>query len=353
MFFSSKKNRSKASKKRAHVPLISDQNSDPFLVEAFRSLLSNIRYCGPGRPLKSILITSSGAQEGKSTIVANLGILLAQEGSRVLLVDADMRAPTLSKIFKLNTYPGLSDLLMQISNTKIAKGSIENFSVGDALQLLHVQRKSGILTIEKDEKAVSLYIQDGEFIEAPVNNLHKSQDLRDLLRIKEGTFQFEENPLFNEDIDMSDDLPARRNLNKILPQIYRKPFIESRMNEFIKNTAIQNLKLLTSGRLPPNPPQLLGSEGMRVMVTMFSNSFDAVIIDTPPAGILSDAYALAPLVDGLILVVRQGFYDKNLIQMTKKKLERITPNLCGAIFNQATSKNDSYYYAYHGYSDIK
>jgi tyrosine-protein kinase Etk/Wzc len=87
--------------------------------EAFRMLRTGLAFANAERPLRTIAVTSPGPSEGKSTISVNLASVLAQAGSRVLLVDADMRHPVLHTIFKHAKKPGLSDLI--ISETDLAQ----------------------------------------------------------------------------------------------------------------------------------------------------------------------------------------------------------------------------------------
>lgn len=80
--------------------------------EQYRTIRSNIRFSTiAGEQVKTLVITSSGAGEGKSTTAANLAVVFATSGQRVLLVDADMRKPTVHKTFKLNNAVGLSTVL--------------------------------------------------------------------------------------------------------------------------------------------------------------------------------------------------------------------------------------------------
>ena len=343
MFLNFRTSKSTTTRKKVHIPLISNQDPNPSLVEAYRTLLTNIRFCQTSKPLKTLLITSSGPKEGKSTVVANLGVLLAQEGSKVLLVDSDLRASTLYKVFKVNKSSGLTDLLIQVSSTQITRGRLEDFSVGDAFQLLKIQKKTGILRVGKEETIVLLFFKDGEVIEARWRSVPRIKDLREIFRIKDGTFQFQETASL-DDFDISDNPRTEDTLEKAIPQIYRQPFIESRINSFLKPTHIENLKILTSGRLPPNPPQLLSSESMKTLISMFRNRFDAVIFDSPPFGLVADASVLTSIVDGVILVIRTGFYDKMLIQRAKEGLEMVNSNICGVILNQVDSKGNGYNY---------
>jgi tyrosine-protein kinase Etk/Wzc len=82
------------------------------IAEAYRALRTSIQYSKVDKPLKSILLTSPGTGEGKSTCVTNLAITMAQQGSKVLLVDADLRRPILHSLFKMDNKKGLSNRLV-------------------------------------------------------------------------------------------------------------------------------------------------------------------------------------------------------------------------------------------------
>jgi tyrosine-protein kinase Etk/Wzc len=88
--------------------------------EAFRMLRTALAFAGAERPLHTIAVTSPGPSEGKSTISVNLASVLAQAGSRVLLIDADMRHPMLHTVFKHKKKPGLSDLIISSSSLEEA-----------------------------------------------------------------------------------------------------------------------------------------------------------------------------------------------------------------------------------------
>jgi tyrosine-protein kinase Etk/Wzc len=93
------------------IHLVAYHNPFSPIAESFRHLRTNVQYAQLDKPLKTILVTSPNPKEGKSTIAANLAITFAQTEQRVLLVDADMRRPTVHSLFGLKKDPGLTDLL--------------------------------------------------------------------------------------------------------------------------------------------------------------------------------------------------------------------------------------------------
>lgn len=93
-------------------PIVRAQPKSP-VSEAFRALRTNIKYASVDQPLKSILFTSPGPSEGKSTVTANFALTLAQAGYKVLLLDCDMRKPAQHKIFDLKNHRGLTNVLVE------------------------------------------------------------------------------------------------------------------------------------------------------------------------------------------------------------------------------------------------
>ena len=96
---------------RSRETLISHLGPKSPISEAYRTLRTSIQFSSPDRPLHSILITSAGPQEGKSITAANLAIVMAQMGSKTLLVDTDLRRPTQHTLFELEREPGLTEVL--------------------------------------------------------------------------------------------------------------------------------------------------------------------------------------------------------------------------------------------------
>lgn len=101
------------------------------IAEAYRIMRRNIQFSGVDYPIKTIIITSAGPGEGKTTTTMNLGIAFAQSGSKVLIMDADLRMPTIHKTLNLPNDYGMSNVLAQQQNYtySITNKIMENFSV--------------------------------------------------------------------------------------------------------------------------------------------------------------------------------------------------------------------------------
>lgn len=98
-------------RQRGDRPLLKDDGSESRLAEVYRKLRTTVMLSKPGKSLKTLLVTSSVPAEGKTTTAVNMATVLAQTGATVLIIDADMRQPTLHEIFSLNNTRGLSTLL--------------------------------------------------------------------------------------------------------------------------------------------------------------------------------------------------------------------------------------------------
>lgn len=91
--------------------LVKNVGSKSPVAESYRSLLTNIQFADLDNPVKTILVTSPSPKEGKSLTTSNLALTMAQNGMRVLLIDADLRRPTVHKLFGCQRSPGLSELI--------------------------------------------------------------------------------------------------------------------------------------------------------------------------------------------------------------------------------------------------
>ncbi len=128
----------------------------------------------------------------------------------------------------------------------------------------------------------------------------------------------------------------------------------------VKATDIEGLSVLTSGKLPPNPAELLASERMFALIKMIKSQSDVVIFDTPPISAVTDAVVLSRYVDGVILVVQPGETKLSALQQSVEQLRRVGANVLGVVFNnvQLNRSRYAYYYGsrsyysyYHDYYD--
>ena len=106
-----------------------------------------------------------------------------------------------------------------------------------------------------------------------------------------------------------------------------------------------NLKLLTSGPVPPNPAELLGSDEMRKLLTIMSERFAHVIIDTPPVISFTDASILSTMVDGVVLVVHGGKSSRAVVRRAKQQLLDVGARIFGVVLNNVKLETHNYYYA--------
>lgn len=204
--------------------------------EAYKSLRTNIQYSSFDDEYKTIVVTSSEPGEGKSTISGNLALVLAQGESNVLLIDCDMRKPTLHKKFAISNTSGLSDLLQCKSKMNLEKISYK------------------------------------------YNN---------------------------------------------------------------------NLTIITSGKIPPNPSEMLASKAMSNFLEEMKSKFDYIILDTPPIHAVTDSQILARKVDGVLLVVRANKTKKDSVNNSINSIKNIKANFIGVVLNGVDS-SDNKYYQYYG-----
>lgn len=113
--------------------------------------------------------------------------------------------------------------------------------------------------------------------------------------------------------------------------------------DHVSKTALPNLDVLTSGPMPPTPAELLGSEAMRKLLDEAKAAYDRVILDGPPALLISDASVLAMLVDGVIIVARADENSKGVLKRTREGLEKINARIVGAILNGVRARPGGYF----------
>ena len=199
--------------------------------EAYRSLRSNIEYSSFDDEYRAIVVTSSVPGEGKSTTSGNLALSLAQSGNKVLLVDCDMRKPSIHKKFKISNISGTAELLLR-------KESFED----------------------------------------------------------------------------------------------------------VANFYNENLTIITAGKIPPNPSEMLSSRAMTAFIKEMKKEFKYIIIDTPPLQAVTDAQVLSTKADGVLLVVRAGSTKRDAVLNSVDLIKKVKGKVIGMVLNGVENKKNSYYY---------
>jgi succinoglycan biosynthesis transport protein ExoP len=205
--------------------------------EAYKGLRTSVLFSFPDHSPKTLLITSSSPSEGKTITSVNLAITMAQAGSRVVMIDCDMRKPRLHRLLNMKNEKGISNLL-----------------VG------HCQ-----------------------------------------------------------------------------------------LEDVLQAGPVDNLKIITCGHCPPNPSELLVSSKLKTILDELKESFDHIIIDSPPVVAVTDSVIISRVVDGVILVIHGGVTSKEVIMRGQDLLKNVNAPLIGAIINNIDPGKRSYYYYYQYY----
>jgi protein-tyrosine kinase len=214
--------------------LISITNPKSPISEQYRTIRTNIQFSTVDNDIRSLMVTSSGPGEGKSTTTANLAVVFAQQGKKVLMIDGDLRKPTVHYTFRLNNHIGLTNVLTK----------------------------------------------------------------------------------------------------------------QATMEKAIRETDQENLYVLPSGPIPPNPAELLGSRTMEEVLAIATEQFDLVIFDTPPVLAVTDAQVLANQCNGVVLVVSSGKTENEAAVKAKELLVNANAKLLGVVLNNKEQKDSQYYYYY-------
>jgi succinoglycan biosynthesis transport protein ExoP len=221
-------------------PLVSQADPHSMRLEAFRTLRTNLRFVDVDRPPQVVVLTSSVANEGKSTTACNLAITLASAGTRVILVEGDLRRPRVADYMGLEGAVGLTDVLI-----------------------------------------------------------------------------------------------GRAGLDHVL-----QPWGDS------------PLSVLTSGALPPNPSEMLGSTQMAELLAALRARADMVLIDSPPLLPVTDAAVLARECDGALIVIRQGRTTREQLSRAVEALRSVDARVLGTVLNMARAGGaGGYGYGYYYYGE--
>jgi succinoglycan biosynthesis transport protein ExoP len=158
------------------------------------------------------------------------------------------------------------------------------------------------------------------------------------------------------DCDMRD--PKLHRALKLSPEMGMSTYLsgQSELPSLIQKTEVPNLSAVTSGRIPPNPAELIGSQRMKEGLALLAQSFSHIVIDTPPVLSVTDARVLGTLVDGVILVIKGGATPREAVRLTKRLLRDVHARILGTLLNDVNIHSTDYlyysryyYYGYGGY----
>ncbi len=119
----------------------------------------------------------------------------------------------------------------------------------------------------------------------------------------------------------------------------------------IRPTRIENLSIVSSGRVPPNPSELIGSERMQRLMTLLSSEFDLVVCDAPSILVVTDPVLLATHVDTVVLVISVNNARRETVQRAQKLLQAANAHIAGVVLNGLEATRRHYYYYYYYYED--
>ncbi len=119
------------------------------------------------------------------------------------------------------------------------------------------------------------------------------------------------------------------------------------MKRAIQPTQVEGLHLLTSGPIPPNPSELLGSAKMEMTLNMLARQYDYVVIDSPPVLAVTDAAVLSRRVEGVLLVVDAGRTRRGHLKQSIQQLESANAHIMGMVLNRLSPRSDGYYTYYY------
>jgi succinoglycan biosynthesis transport protein ExoP len=134
-----------------------------------------------------------------------------------------------------------------------------------------------------------------------------------------------------------------------LSSILSSDMTEGEMLELVKTDEGTGLNILTSGPIPPNPAELVGSDQMRRLMTVLQNRYTYVVVDSPPISSFTDGVLIATMVDGVLLVVHGGKSSRHIVRRSKQLLNDVGSKVFGVVLNNVNVRSHDYYYqSYYG-----
>lgn len=124
---------------------------------------------------------------------------------------------------------------------------------------------------------------------------------------------------------------------------------DTEIDDAVRQDEKSKLYLLTSGPIPPNPAELIGSEQMATLLRMLQNRFTHIVVDSPPIASFTDGVLIASMVDGVILVVHAGKSSKQVVRRSRQLLNEIGAKVFGVVLNNVNLNSQDNYYHYQSY----
>jgi capsular exopolysaccharide synthesis family protein len=119
---------------------------------------------------------------------------------------------------------------------------------------------------------------------------------------------------------------------------------DKEMLEAVQFHEQSGLYVLPSGRIPPNPAELLGSDQIRSLMKVLANNFTHIVIDSPPVASFTDGVLLSSVADGVLLVVHGGTASRHIVRRSKQLLSDVGAKIFGVVLNNVTVSRQDYYY---------
>ena len=148
------------------------------------------------------------------------------------------------------------------------------------------------------------------------------------------------------DADLRRPAVARLLVEKASPGLTEVLSGDATVQEAVHTEVYSNLDILFSGEIPPNPSELLSSEELAALIETNTEKYDYILVDTPPVNIVTDACVIANLLDGVLLLVREGRASKEDVRQAINNLQLTGANILGYILNGAESNSSKYYGVY-------
>lgn len=123
------------------------------------------------------------------------------------------------------------------------------------------------------------------------------------------------------------------------------------LQEVIQRDIFPNVDVVTSGPVPPNPAELLGSKKMKALLQEAAEDYDYVFLDMPPVLAVTDAVIMSSQTDGTILVLGSGEISPDEGKQAKELLEKVNANILGVVLNKVPQHHKSGYYYYYYYDE--